>query len=199
MQDTVTPVQDTVTEVAPPKYDGPWAKAASFAVLGLLIGFMLGAFLFNGLGAITPTTETSGTVNRIEVEFSHSTSTTNRRSYVLSGTTAAGDPWRIVDEDAYNVLDREGYPQPVTLAIGDWTNTPEKVIGQSFVVDHQTTGARMGWAAMIAFIALGSLVGAYFIARARSAGALAALVFLVFVLGPGAWLGYQGVQWFQSG
>lgn len=192
-------VQDTLAAADAPAQDAPWVRLVSAAVLGLFVGFMLGAFIFNGLGAITPTTETAGTVERIEIDFSQNSSSTNRRSYVLTGTTAAGEPWRIVDEDAYNVLDREGYPQPVTLAIGDWTDTPERVTGQSFVVDHQTTGARIGWAAIIGFIALAGLVAAYFTARAKSGGPLAAILFLVFLLGPGSWLGYQGVQWIQSG
>lgn len=179
--------------------DGPLVKVLSFSVIGLLVGFMFGAFLFNGLGAITPTTETTGTVERLDIEFSRSSGSSNRRSYIVLGTTVDGDDWRIVDEDAYNVLQAEGYPQPVSLAMGDWTGTPERVTGRSFVVDHQTTGARVGWAVVIGLVGLGSIVAAFFIARSKSGGPLGAIVFLVSTLGLGAWLGYQGVQWIQSG
>lgn len=192
-------VQDTIVYDPEAQQRSLASRMANLAIVGLFVGFMLGAFIFNGVGAITPTTETSGTLERIEIEYSTSSNSRNRQTHVLSGTTAAGEPWRIADEDAYNIVQSQGYPQSVTLAMGDWTGTPERVSGRSFVVDHQTTNARIGWAAMIGGIAVLSLVAAFFIARAKSQGPWVALAFLVSVLGPGAWLGYQGVQWIQSG
>lgn len=193
--------QDTsaATPATPQKETGIAAKLASFAVIGIFAGLVLGLFLFNGIGAITPTTEMNGTVERIEIEFSRSSSSTNRRSHVLEGTTEDGTEWRIYDEDAYNVLQSEGYPQPVVVAMGDWTGTAEKVSGRSFEVDHQTTGARIGWSIMLGLIGVSSLVAAFFIGRAESGGALAAAVFLGLLAIPGVWLGYQAAQWVQSG
>ena len=135
-------VQDVVVGDTAVKQDAPWVKLAGFVMLGLFVGLVLGLFMFNGVGAITPTTEAAGTVERIDIEITSSTNATNRRTYVLLGTTSAGESWKIVDEDAYNTLQSEGYPQPVTLAIGDWTGTPERVTGNTFVVDHQSTGPR---------------------------------------------------------
>ena len=191
-------VQDVVVGDTAVKQDAPWVKLAGFVMLGLFVGLVLGLFMFNGVGAITPTTEAAGTVERIDIEITSSTNATNRRTYVLLGTTSAGESWKIVDEDAYNTLQSEGYPQPVTLAIGDWTGTPERVTGNTFVVDHQSTGARVGWAAAIGFIGVASLASAFFIGRSKSGGSLVALAFLVCVLGPGSWLGYQAAQWIQS-
>lgn len=192
--------QDTTDTAATAKKEASLAaKLANFAVIGIFVGLVLGLFLFNGIGAITPTTEMSGTVERIEVEFNQSSSSTNRRSYVLEGTTEDGTEWRIYDEDAYNVLQSEGYPQPVVVAMGDWTGTAEKVTGESFVVDQQTTGARIGWAIMLGLIGVSSLVAAFFISRAKSGGALAAATFLGLLAIPGVWLGYQAAQWVQSG
>ncbi len=170
----------------------------SFGVLGLFVGLMFGGFLFNGIGSITPVTEFAGTVERIEVEFSSSSNGSNRTSYVLSGSTDGGGDWRIVDEDAYRVLEVEGYPQDVVVAIGDWSDSPERVIGASFTIDHQSTNARIGWGAVLGVIALFSIAGAFVIGRAKSGGVVAALVFLVALFGPGTWLGYQAFQWVQS-
>ncbi len=170
----------------------------SFAVLGMFVGLMFGGFLFNGIGSITPVTEYSGTVERIEVEFSNSTNATNRTSYVVSGSTEGGGDWRIVDEDAYRALEAEGYPQAVVVSTGDWSDSAERVVGESFVVDHQSTNARVGWGIVLGLMAIASLAGAIAIARAKSGGIIVALVFLVVLFGPGTWLGYQAFQWVQS-
>lgn len=177
-----------------------WINLVSIAVIALFIGLMFGGFLFNGIGSLTPTTEYSGTVERIEVDFSNSTSSgaQNRRSYILSGSTDGGDDWRIVDEDAYRVLEAEGYPQQVVVAIGDWTGTAERVIGRSFTVDHQSTGARIGWAVALSVIGLASLFGAYLIGRSATGRLSGAIVFIITLFGPGTWLGYQAFQWIQS-
>lgn len=191
-------VQDSGVEEAAPKQDPAWVKAIIYPLVGILCGLMIGGLLFNAIGAITPVTETSGTVRQLDVDFSVGTSSTNRRSFIISGTTAAGDDWEIVDENAYNVLQSEGYPQPVTLAIGDWTGTPERVVGASFAVDHQSTGARIGWGVMLlvsAMICAGAIWG---VARNKNGGAVPALLFGFFLLGPGTWLGFQAFQWFQS-
>lgn len=190
---------DQVTDSPAPNQDAAWVRAISFPLLGLFCGLLLGGFLFNAIGAITPVTETTGTAERLDIEYSHSSGTQKRESYVLSGTTVDGDPWRIVDEDAYNVLQSEGYPQQVTLFIGDWTDTPERVVGTSFDVNYQTTGARIGWGLMLAISALIVTAFTVVIANSKNNGAVSALLFAFFLLGPGTWLGFQAFQWFQSG
>ena len=168
------------------------------AVIGLFVGVMFGGFLFNGIGAITPTTDYAGTVERVDIEYSRASDGLDRRIYVLEGSTDGGGDWRIIDEDAYRVLEAEGYPQDVVVAMGDWSDSAERVTGASFTVDHQSTGARIGWATALGVMAVASLVGAFFIARGRSGGVLGALVFLIALSGPGAWLGFQAFQWVQS-
>jgi len=193
------PVVDQVIESPAPKQDAAWVRAISFPLAGLFCGLILGGFLFNAIGAITPVTETTGTVERLDIEYSQSSGTQNGESYVLFGSTVDGDPWRIVNEDAYNVLQSEGYPQQVTLFIGDWTDMPERVVGTSFDVNHQTTGARIGWGLMLAISALIVAVVTALIARGKNSGAVSALLFAFFLLGPGTWLGFQAFQWIQSG
>lgn len=191
-----SPVSTTGARSAPTSTD-----LISICVLGVFVGLMFGGFLFNGLGAITPVTDYAGTVERIEIEYSTASSnsgTGRRASYVLSGSTADSADWRIVNEEAYRVLEAEGYPQDVVVSIGAWTNSAERVVGDSFIVDHQSTGARIGWAVALAVIGLSALVATVLIGRSRSGGAIKAAVFLVSFFGPGSWLGYQLFQWFQS-
>ena len=192
------------TPITPPMPGAPKATTTrgadllGLAVIGLFVGLMFGGFLFNGIGSITPTTEYRGTAESIEIEFSRSSSGVDRRTYVLEGSTEGGGDWRIVDEDAYRVLEVEGYPQEVVVAIGAWSDSAERVVGASFEVDHQSTGARIGWGSVLGLIAVGSLVGAVFIGRAKSGGVWGALVFLLALFGPGAWLGFHAFQWVQS-
>ncbi len=171
---------------------------AGIAFIGAFVGLMFGGFLFNGIGSITPLTEHRGTVERIEVDYSSTGSTTSRRSYVISGSTEGGGDWRIVDEDAYRVLEVEGYPQDVIVSMGDWSDSAERVVGTSFTIDHQSTGARIGWGIALGAMALAALAGAIGIGRSKSGGLLGALVFTIAFFGPGTWLGYQAFQWVQS-
>lgn len=190
--------QDAIAGDEAPQ-DPAWLRAILYPFVGIVGGLMIGGLLFNAAGAITPVTETTGTVRQIEIDLSSGGDTTNRISHVISGTTVDGDDWQIIDENAYNVLKSEGYPQPVTLAIGDWTGTPERVTGASFEVDHQTTGARVLWGTMLAISALIGAVAIWMIARNTSGGVVPAALFGFFLLGPGCWLGYQAFQWIQSG
>lgn len=179
--------------------DPLWVKMISFPLLGLFGGLMFGGLFFNALGAITPVTESAGTVERITIEYDRSAGQQTRESYVLFGSIADGEDWRISDEDAYNTLQSEGYPQPVTVAIGDWTGTAERVTGASFDVNHQSTGGRVGWGVMMALATLIVAGISALIGRSKSGGAVPAVIFAVFLLGPGSWLGFQAFQWFQSG
>lgn len=192
------------TPITPPMPGAPEAAKTrradllGLAVIGLFVGLMFGGFLFNGIGSITPTTEYRGTVESVEIEFSRSGEGLDRRIYVLEGSTEGGGDWRIVDEDAYRVLEAEGYPQEVVVAIGDWSDSAERVVGASFEVDHQSTGARIGWGTVLGLIAVASLVGAVFIGRAKSGGLWGAPVFLFALFVPGTWLGFHAFQWVQS-
>ena len=194
-------VQDTVAGEANP--DGPlWARMIVYPVLGLLAGAVLGIPLFNAVGALSPVTQHDGTVRSIDIEYSSSSSSSTRTSqpsYVISGTTESGQAWRIYDDTAYEVLQREGYPQPVTVAIGDWTGSAERVTGASFEVNHQTTGAKVGWGVAAAVLAVIGLAITWAIARNKNGGVVQALVFFGFAAAPGVWLGFQAAQWVQSG
>ena len=125
-------------------------------------------------------------------------SSSARRTHYLSGTTASGTEWQIADEDAYNVVEREGWPQQVEVAIGDWTDTAERVTGRSFEVNHQTTGSKVLWGSMIVILGLVGLVATVQIARRSAAGVAGGLVFLIGYFVMGNWLGYVAVQWVQS-
>jgi len=170
----------------------------SMVVVGIFVGLIFGGALFNGLGAITPVTEYPGTVDRIEIEFSSTGSGVSRRSHVLSGSADGWVDWRIVNEDAYRLLDEQGYPQDVIVAVGHWTGSPERITGTSFLVDHQTTGARVVWAAAIGLVGLAAIFAGILIGRVKPKGLLGAVVFLASFFGPGSWLGYQLFQFFQS-
>lgn len=191
-------VQDTPEPVSP-KQESLATKILSISVFGLFIGLLFGGFLFNGAGAITPVTEVSGTVDQLDIEYNQTSGAETRRSYALSGTTSTGEAWKIYDEDAYNTLQAQGYPQQVIVAIGDWTDTAERVTGESFEVNQQSTGGRIGLAAVLAFIALVALGTAFYLVRSPSYGPLVAIAFLVMLFGPGSWLGWQAFQWVQSG
>ena len=106
--------------------------------------------------------------------------------------------WRIVDEDAYGVLEAEGYPQSVVVGIGDWTDAAERVAGDTWEVDHQSTGARIGWALMLGFMGVLALAGSVLIAKVRAGGAAAAVAFLIGFGVLGNWIGFQAIQWIQS-
>lgn len=172
---------------------------ASMLFLGLFFGLVLGGCIFNGAGAITPVTVEPGTLRDIEIDISTGSNqgTSPRRTYYISGTTESGREWQIASEDAYNAVEREGWPQPVEVAIGDWTETAERVTGASFEVDHQTTGAKIGWGATIVVLGLAGIVATAMMAR-RSPGLLGAAVFAASYFVPGAWLGYIATQWVQS-
>lgn len=187
-------------DAAPTNTGARSTNLISVAVVGVFVGLLFGGFLFNGAGSLTPTTEHAGTLENIRIDYSNASgaSPDSRRSHILSGSTEAGADWRIVDEEAYRVVEAEGYPQDVVVAIGDWTGTAERVTGASFTVDHQTTGARLGWGAVLGAIGLASLAGSVLIARSKSTGVPEALLFLVALFGPGAWLGFQAFQWVQS-
>lgn len=172
---------------------------ASMLFLGVFFGLVLGGCIFNGAGAITPVTVEQATLEDIEFDISTGSNqgTSPRRTYTISGTTESGREWRIVSQDAYEIVEREGWPQPVEVAIGDWTDTAERVTGASFEVDHQTTAARLGWGAAIVVLALAGITATVMMAR-RSPGALGAAIFAVAYFVPGVWLGYIGTQWIQS-
>ena len=184
-----------------PAAEGPVARVLGVAIIGLLVGVLFGGFIFNVAGTLTPTTESPGTLERIDIEYS---ADRNRRvgdneRHVLEGTTDTGTAWRIVSRDAYFQVQREGYPQPVTVAMGDWTGAAERVTGETWTVDHQTTAQRIGFGTAVALIALGILAGAWFIFRSASGGPAAVAAFLVSTLVIGNWLGWLMFRWIQSG
>lgn len=185
----------------PPEQSGgpTLGSIASMAFLGAFIGLMFGGFLFNAIGSLTPVEEQPGTLQRIEIEYSQVGNERTNDSYVLMGATESGEDWRIVDEEAYDIVEAEGYPQPVTVAIGVWTGAAEQVRGETWEVDHQSTGSQVGLGAALGFLVLVGLLGTWITSRAKSTGLPGALVFLIFYFGAGGWLGYVGVQWMQSG
>lgn len=180
--------------------DSLLTRVLSFAILGLFAGFMFGAFLFNGVGSVSPLTTSPGTVDLIEVDLNAGSSSgaATRTSYVLSGQTSSGEFWRIVDEDAYRVLETEGLPQAVEVGMGDFTDTAERVTGATWQVDHQTNNVRIGWALVLGLIGVLAVIGAIVIAKAKSGGLLAAAVFLIAFAVVGNAIGYKAVQWMQS-
>lgn len=174
-------------------------SVASVAFIGAFIGLMFGGFLFNAVGSLTPVEVQAGTVDGIEIEYSQVGNEATNDSYFISGTTESGETWQIADEDAYRVLESEGYPQAVTVSMGVWTGTAERVQGETWEVDHQSTGERVGWGIALGFLVLVGFLGTWITSRASSTGVPGALVFLIFYFGAGGWLGYVGVQWMQSG
>lgn len=181
--------------------DGPIARLFSLGILGVFVGVMFGGFLFNAAGTLTSTTEEAGTVERIDIEYSadRNRPIADNTRYVLEGSTESGIEWRIVSEEAYRQLEREGYPQQVTVAIGDWTGVAERVTGESWIVDHQTTNGRIGYGIVLALIGLGVLWGAWLAFRWDKGGPGAAAAFLFSVLVVGNWLGWIMFRWIQSG
>lgn len=173
-----------------------WSELVSTCFLGWFVGLLLGGFVHNGLGALTPLTVEAGTVEGIEVQFDRRQS--GRQSYLLTGTTDAGTSWRIFDEDAYRALEREGYPQRVEVGIGDWTGNAERVTGETWIADQQTTTDRIALGAVIGLLAIGGLIATVFIARRRD-GLLRAAGFVVSYFALGAWCGAQIFGWIQSG
>lgn len=184
------------SELATPETESRWAALASVCFIGWFVGLMLGGFVHNGLGALTPLRTELGTVERIEVQFDRRN--TNRSSYVLSGTTDAGTSWRIFDDEAYRVLEREGYPQRVEVGIGEWTGNAERVIGETWAVDQQTTGVRVGLGVVLGLLTIGGLIATVLIAKRRD-GLLRASGFAVSYFLVGAWCGARIFAWIQSG
>lgn len=181
--------------------EGPVARLFSVGILGVFVGMMFGGFLFNAVGTLTPTTEHVGTVERIDIEYSadRNRPVNDNKRYVLEGSTVSGLEWRIVSEDAYRRLEREGYPQQVNVAIGDWTGVAERVTGETWLVDHQTTNGRIGYGIVLALIGLGVLWGTWLAWRWDKGGLAAAAALLFSVLVVGNWLGWIMFRWIQSG
>ncbi len=186
-------------ELATPTPASRWGELASICFIGWFVGLMLGGFVHNGLGALTPLRVEPGTVERLDIESSSGSRTSNRISRVLIGTTDDGEAWRIVDDNAYRTLEAEGYPQRVEVGIGEWTGNAERVVGESFVVDQQSTGSKIGLGVMIGLMALAGTLATYLLARGRRDGPLRAVGFAVSYFVVGAWCGEQLFGWFQAG
>ena len=172
----------------------------SLLFIGWFVGLMLGGAVHNGLGAYTPLRVERGSVDRLEVDYSGTSTngSTRRPSYVLHGRTAGGEPWRIVDEDAYRAVEREGYPQTVEVGIGSWTGNAERVEGATWSADQQSTGSRVFFGAMFGLLTLGGLATVVLLGRSRRYGLVGALVFAVAYFVLGSFTGEAVFGWFQS-
>jgi hypothetical protein len=197
--ETTSPGADQSSENE--REDSAISALLSIGFIGAFIGLMLGGALLNGLGSLSPITSQPGTLDRLELDISvsqSSSSTSSRRSYILGGRTDQGAPWQIVDDEAYAIVEAEGYPQRVTVDIADWTGKAVRVQTETWEVDRQSTGNRIAWIVAVAFMGVVGIIGTLITFKVTTRPVLNALIFAVGFFVVGNWLGYQAFAWMQS-
>lgn len=199
VEPALRPSGDPVGSSKPPKQLSKPASIALYLTLGVFWGALVGMTAFNAVNAYGPSSTEEATITAIEVEFSSgSRSGANRTTRWVEGTSESGRDWRFASDEAYETVDRSGYPTAVTVTFSEWTDTVVALQSDALGLDLDQRGlaSRVVWPlGTVVVLALGAVMARHI--HRKEGGPVVAAAFVFGLLVIGTYLGFIAIRWYR--